>query len=50
MFTRVERRPGEPLTAATPRGYNFTFVYTIKRSLEVILDLCLTSERASVDS
>lgn len=43
MFTRVERRPGEPLTTATPRGYNFTFVYTIKCSLGVILERHLTS-------
>lgn len=30
-------------TAVSPEGYNFTFVFTIKCSLEVTLALCLTS-------
>lgn len=47
-FPRSRALPQRVFTVVSPGGYVFTFVFTIKRSLEVILALCLISADSQI--
>lgn len=47
-FPRSGALPQRVFTVVSPGGYVFTFVFTIKRSLEVILALCLISADSQI--